>query len=260
LEAKSFTGDEATRTNGDFKIYYKKPCAQTPAAPASTHPVSEAASIKVASYNLYWWNAFGQNPWKGDQIINNIKDTMKPDLLGVQECNDANLIQHRTGYRLASPFADNQGVMVNPSLFSVGESGSRDLEARGKWGNRYVTWAHVTHKPSGRAFWAFNTHWCVHSGHGHTCGPDKRYVGAKNMLRTIQEKAGSAPVIITGDFNAGLHEEALQHFLRNGFSLAKMNWVDAVFYTTAHWQKGHTTTGSSAGSDHSPVIAELKLK
>jgi len=238
--------------------YYKKSCAQTTASPLSTtptNPVSETASIKFVSYNIFWWNAFGANPSNGVQIMSNIKDTLKPDVLGLQECDDANLIQSRTGYLPASPFAGAQGVMVNPSLFTVGESGWRDIEATGKWGARYVTWAQLTHKPSGHAFWVFNTHWCVHSGNGQTCGPDKRYVGAKNMMRIIQEKAGSAPVIITGDFNAGMHEQALQHFLQNGFSLAKFNWVDAVFYTTAHWQKENTATGSSAGSDHSPVIA-----
>ena len=35
--------------------------------------------MKIVSYNLYWWNAFGQNSWKSDGIIKNIKDTLKPD-------------------------------------------------------------------------------------------------------------------------------------------------------------------------------------
>jgi len=265
LKTKRFTGGEATRTHADFKTYYKMPCAPTtPEAttttPVSTTPVSGTAIIKVVSYNIYWWNAFGQNRWKSDYIIDNIKERLEPDVLGLQECDDAYLMQGRTGYLPASPFAGAQGVMVNPSLFTVGDSGSRDIEATGKWGARYVTWAQLTHKSSGGMFWHFNTHWCVHNGNGQTCGPEKRYVGAQNMLNIIHEKAGSAPVIITGDFNAGLGEQGMQHFLQNGFSLAVNHWVDAIFYTTAHWQKGSTGTGSAAHSDHKPVIAELKLR
>merc|ERR1712187_1023191 len=260
LKSKSFTGGEATRSNGDFKTYYKKSCSQGPFVPTPTVPVAGTATIRVVSYNIYWWNAFGQNPWKGEEIINNIKDTLRADVLGLQECDDANLIQSRTGYLPVSPFAGSQGVMVNSSVLTAGASGSRDIEATGMWGPRYMTWAQLTHKSSGRTFWVFNTHWCVHSGNGHNCGPQKRYIGAMNMLRAIQEMAGNAPVIITGDFNAAMSEQGMQHFLQNGFSLAVNNWVDAVLHTTAHWQKGNTATGSSAHSDHSPVIAELKLQ
>jgi len=80
------------------------------------------------------------------------------------------------------------------------------------------------------------------------------------MLQVVRERAGGAPVIITGDFNAGEGESGPRHFLQNGFSLAKWNWVDGVFYSTAHWRKRSAGTGEKAGSDHRPVIAELELK
>merc|ERR1712228_802670 len=113
--------------------------------------------------------------------------------------------------------------------------------------------------PSGRTFWHFNTHWCVHTGNGHTCSAEKRYQGAQNMLQIIREKARNDPVIVSGDFNAPMSESGPQHFLNNGFSLAVSNWVDAIFYSTEHWQKRRTDTGNAAGSDHSPVIAELEF-
>merc|ERR1712226_434331 len=124
---------------------------------------------------------------------------------------------------------------------------------------RYVTWAQLTHRASGRTFFHFNTHWCVHSGNGRTCSADKRFVGARNMLAVIREKAGDAPVIITGDFNAEFDEPGPNHFLQNGFSIAVNKWVDTIFYSTAHWRKGWTGKGDSAHSDHSPVIAELEF-
>lgn len=163
-------------------------------------------------------------------------------------------------YGAVSPFRDNQGVMVKPGLFAVEAQGSRDLQARGKWGARHVTWVKLRHVPSGRSLFHFNTHWCVHNGNGYNCDSRVRHTGAKNMLRAIREVAGtSSPVVITGDFNAGMGEAGPQELLQNGFALAKNSGVDAIFYSRAHWSVVRTSVGSAAGSDHSPVIVELQF-
>merc|ERR1739848_460559 len=110
------------------------------------------------------------------------------------------------------------------------------IHATGKWGPRYVTWAELTHVPSGRTFWHFNTHWCVHSGNGQTCGSGKRFTGAKNMLALIRQKAGThIPAVITGDFNANMDEPGPKYFRQNGFDVAVVSWVDAVLYSKDHW-------------------------
>jgi len=222
---------------------------------------TDAGRIKVASYNIYWWNAFGQHPWKGQHITDNIKDTLRADVLGLQECDDPSLIESRTGYTPASPFAGAQGIVVRPGAFAAGDSGSRDIQVTGRWGPCHVTWAKLTHNPTGRTFWHFNTHWRVHSGYSQTCDASKRYAGAQSMLAVIRERAGhGAPVVITGDFNANMDEHGPQLFLQNGFSLAISHWIDAVFYSTDHWQLQGQETGSSAHSDHSPVVAELAFR
>lgn len=265
LKDRALEGNEAVISKADCKTIFKTSCTGSrvpvlpPLPPVPPPAPAGDAKIRVVSYNLYWWNAFGQNPWQGDNIIQNINNNLKADVLGLQECDSPNHVASRTDYIAASAFAGSQGVMAKAGMFTVGETGSRDIEATGKWGPRFVTYAQLTHKASGRTFWVFNTHWCVHSGNGQTCGPDKRYEGAKNMLEIIQAKAGQQPAVITGDFNADMGEPGPQHFLKNGFSLAKVAWVDAVFYSTAHWKVGYTSTGSHSGSDHAPVIAELEF-
>lgn len=190
--------------------------------------------------------------------MNNIRNLV-PDTVGLQECGSTSILQSRSGYQPASQWGDSNGVAVKPGVFTVLSSGSRNLNARGRWGDRYVTWARLQHRSSGRTFWHFNSHWCCCSASGYTCDGNTRYTGASNMLQAIQQNAGSEPVVITADFNAPQNEQSIQLFLRNGFTVAQWNWVDAVMYSTAHWTKISSSTGSPEGSDHSPVIADLRL-
>jgi len=263
LKDLSFDGRESS-VSGTCKTYYKKPCDGAPpsAVPAPTPAGSSSGpTIRVVSYNLFWWNAFDQNAWKSDDIVKNIKDTLRADTLGLQECDRPDTIKTRTGYEAVSPFKGAQGVVVKPGLFSVEQQGSADIGATGKWGPRYVTWAKLTHLSSGRSFFHFNSHWCVHSGKGHTCNSQVRHTGAKNMLKVIREQAGtSAPVLITGDFNADINEPGPQEFLQSGFELAKNSWVDAIFYSRDHWSLVDAAVGSAAQSDHRPIIADLQMR
>eukprot|EP00913_Durusdinium_trenchii_P010036 g9417.t1 len=81
---RSFTGSESTRTNGECATFYQIDCSLTTTTTTTTR-VGGGNVVKVVSYNLYWWNAFGQNSWKSDGIIDNIKDTLTPDAIGLQE-------------------------------------------------------------------------------------------------------------------------------------------------------------------------------
>jgi len=80
------------------------------------------------------------------------------------------------------------------------------------------------------------------------------------MLDAIRQEAGTSPVVITGDFNANMNEQGPQHFMANGFALARVSWVDAIFYSVDHWRVVSDSVGDPAHSDHAPVIAELQMK
>jgi len=261
LKDKSLSGMEDAQRNDHCSSYFKKRCGSAPISrpPWSGGSGGESLKVRVVSYNLYWWNAFGQNPWKSDHIIRNIKNTLKPDSIGLQECDEPQTIRDRAGLERASKFDGAQGIMVKPGVFRKGDSGSRDIQATGKWGPRYVTWVELIDPKSGRTFWHFNTHWCVHNGNGRVCNEEVRYGGAKHMLDVIKEKASDMPVVITGDFNANLDERGPQHFLKNGFKLAENAWVDCIFYSH-HWELARHGTGDAAHSDHRPIFAELVLK
>ncbi|CAK0788232.1 unnamed protein product, partial [Prorocentrum cordatum] len=270
MKARAFAGSEATVSKGECQTYFKAPGGGCDASAQPTTAPASAGKVRVVTYNLFWWNAFGSNRWSaGESVLRNIRDNLGSALLGVQECDDPSLVQQSTGYQPASSFAGAQGTFVDGGLFEVsrdvGATGYQDLQARGKWGPRYATWARVSHKPTGRSIWHFNTHWCVHNGNGHTCTWETRLAGARNMVNLIREKAGTRggalrdPVVITGDFNLGVNEAGMRHLLDNGFSLAKYDRPDFVLFSTPHFRLLSSGIGDSAGSDHSPVFAELEF-
>lgn len=253
LKKQVLTGQEPTKPNDDCRSFFK--------TFSNCEAQQISATVKVVSYNLYWWNAFGlkENGWKRDGILRNIKSDLRPDTIGFQECDSPELLKSRTGLEVASKFAGAQGIMVKSGKFRILSAGSRDLEATGKWGTRYMTWARLEDPRTQQRFWHFNTHWCVHSNSSHVCDEETRYRGAKTMVKAIHELVGAEPVIVTGDFNAEMDERGPQHFLQSGFQLAVNEWVDSIFYSN-DWELLSQGTGSSAGSDHHPVYAELRLK
>jgi len=232
-----------------------------PTAAPPTPPTPPHFTFKVVTYNLYWWNAFRDHPWKGVNIIANINDVLQPDILGTQECDDPGKIKDDTGLVPVSSFDGAQGTFVKPSLVLSSNSGKYDINAAGFWGVRWVTW--VKHTTASKSFFHFNTHWCVQD-----CNDDTRDIGARNMLDKINELTNNleTPAIITGDFNAfggsrrrRLNEKGPNEFLQNGFEIAIENYVDGIFYSTGHWSVGATLVGEMAGSDHKPLVAELTL-
>jgi endonuclease/exonuclease/phosphatase family metal-dependent hydrolase len=234
---------------------------ESPVAPASNFAI-DPNSINIVSYNLFWWSAFGKNPHDGRRIINNIVDTLKPDILGVQECHDPRKVANEAHLQVASDFAGAQGTFVKASRVSSISKGHMDIGATGKWGPRYMTWAKLSF--NGKEFYHFNTHWCVQNGNGRTCNKHVRLGGAQNMMAKINELTNNlaTPAILTGDFNTfeeGFHSYGPKHFMDNGFALAKSAYVDAVFYSAAHWTLGHASVGRQEGSDHRPIQAYLTL-
>lgn len=68
---------------------------------------------------------------------------------------------------------------------------------------RIVTWSAFRDKTTGRTFFAFNTHF-------DHIGKIARAESARLLLRKVAGIAGTAPVIITGDFNAQPQDEPIQ--------------------------------------------------
>lgn len=243
------------------------PMPQTPApapvqptpAPAPVPPTA-AGSIRVVSYNLHWWRTVAKGA--GDALIGNIKDALRADVLGLQECEDPALLERRLGVVAAAPFEAAAGVLAQPNAVAVGSKGSRALQLPGETGTRAVSWVQLTQKASGKVFWLFNTHWCLWRSGTHWCrgdAPEQRLAAARMMLQLVKEVAAGAPVVIAGDFNAKGGEPGMKAVMMAGFELAAEDGAGAIFVSAAHWSKVWGGSGNAAGSDQRPVIADIRL-
>ncbi|CAJ1354121.1 unnamed protein product [Effrenium voratum] len=95
LKDRSFTGSEPSAVKGSCETYFRIDCSLT--TTTTTFAVGEGnLKAMIVSYNLYWWNAFNQNSWKSDGIIDNLRYTLKPDSAGLQECDSASTVHGRT--------------------------------------------------------------------------------------------------------------------------------------------------------------------
>lgn len=144
---------------------------------------------------------------------------------------------------------------------------------------RICTWARLQEKSTGFTFYIFNTHF-DHKG------VEARKESAKLILAKVKAMAGSAPAILTGDFNIDQHDESYTILnksggLRDAFELAKVVYapngtfngfkstaktdarIDHIFLSPAFTATRYgiltdTYGGGKTPSDHYPVAIEVQ--
>ncbi len=195
-------------------------------------PQPEGQPLTVMSFNIRYGTADdGENSWpQRRELVFDVIREHDPDVLGTQEALRFQLDEIRAavpGYgefgvgrddgREAGEYA---AILYKADRFEVSESGtfwfSDEPEAVGSigWGAhlpRICTWARLTEKDSGRAFYVFN----VHLDHQ---SQESRERSAELLMERIGARAHADPVLVTGDFNAGEENPAMRYLLGAGES------------------------------------------
>ena len=248
----------------------------------------------VLSYNIRYDNPNdGENQWKyRKEIIANYIKEIRPDIIGMQEVLDPQLVfldisltefsfvgvgredgKTKGEYspilynsnRLTLLQTDTFWLSETPKVISVGWDAALE---------RICTYAQFEHKETGQKFWVFNTHF-------DHIGELARIQSAKLILQKIKMlNINNFPVIITGDFNLTpdtapikmlqnsyidvmqkIPEDAKNHGTFTGFDKLSNgeDRIDYIFqkdlkiHNSSHiWLK--TSSGHWA-SDHHPVQA-----
>jgi endonuclease/exonuclease/phosphatase family metal-dependent hydrolase len=175
----------------------------------------EPVSLRIATYNLRMDTPSDSlNAWSYRK--ENVKELIRYhnfDIVGTQEG-----FRHQLEDLVAMPeyayfgagrddgkhAGEHSAILYKKDAFLVADSGNfwlnetPDIPGKG-WDatccNRICSWVKFLHKTSGTTFYVFN----VHFDHE---GLKARQESGKLMILKIQEIAGEAPVICTGDFNS----------------------------------------------------------
>ena len=187
----------------------------------------EPRVLSVMSFNIrYATDRDGENRWSARrQMVFELLRKQSPDIIGLQEALASQLsdITSATpGYGVIGVGRDDgrtageySPVLFRSARFRVAESGTfwfsdtPEIVASRTWGNRIpriCTWARLVDR-EGTAFWIYN----LHLDHESQASRER---STRLLLEKMQGRtARDEPVIITGDFNVGEDNVALQPLL-----------------------------------------------
>jgi endonuclease/exonuclease/phosphatase family metal-dependent hydrolase len=183
-----------------------------------------AAPISVMTFNIrYATDRDAENRWTARrQMLADLLRKHNPDLIGVQEALDAQLsdiLRAVPGYAVAGVGRDDgreageySAILFRSSRFRVAQAGTfwfsatPEAVASRTWGNRIpriCSWARLVDQ-TGQALWMYNVHL------DHESQPSR-----EESVRLLLERINSRPdpkepVIVTGDFNVGEGNPALE--------------------------------------------------
>jgi len=193
-------------------------------------PPEAALELRVMTFNIRYGTANdGENSWPNrNQFVLDVINDYGPDVLGIQEALDFQLdelSEAMEGYGMIGVGRDDgitagefAAILYRTSRFDVVESGTfwfsdtPDIPGSTSWGNsvtRICTWAMIRDKASGLRFYVYNIHF------DHESQPSRER-SAVMLGARIAASSTRAPLIVTGDFNAGEQNPAMLFLLGEG--------------------------------------------
>ncbi len=198
--------------------------AVSPTSGLQAPPAPAAAPLTVMTFNIRYGTANdGENHWtRRRELLFEVLRTADADLIGLQEAlrfQIDEILAAVPGYGVVGVGRDDgkaagemSAILFRTSRFHVAESGtfwfSDTPEAPGSksWGNRITriaSWARFIDR-DGRGFYHFNLHL------DHESQPSREQ-SVQLLLQRIRSRSGrDEPVIVTGDFNVGEGNPALE--------------------------------------------------
>lgn len=230
------------------------------AVPAATQPAAEQSPLTVMSFNIRYGTAKdGDNRWAARrELLFDVIREQDADLVGLQEALDFQIdeiLAAAPAYATIGVGRDDgarkgeyAAILFRRDRLHVAASGTFWLSdtpetvRSATWGNRIpriATWARFVDR-DGRAFWLYNVHL------DHESQPSREKSVALLRRRIDARPFPREPVIVTGDFNVGEKNKALQALTADG--------AFADTFRVAH--PGETAVGTFTGFRYGRVDGE----
>jgi len=220
--------------------------------------------VKLLTYNLFWWNLFGQRRGNGrsaGRLIENAGEGDPFDIAAFQECDDASRILRDA--RMSEDDYDYVRWGSNTIAYrknrwerlSYGKGERFAEDANGRW-KRGAHWVRLMEKTTGNKLFVLNHHGPLPVNSGGKCGGEAT---AYNMLKMVKENSDEGDAImLTGDFNADAGAQTVRT-LESYIHLAMSHWVDMIMSNCAGASVKETENLGSGGSDHDALMAIVEF-
>jgi len=219
-------------------------------------------TVKVLTYNLFWWNLYDQRGGNDGSASKVIADAA-PDVMGFQECEDVTRVLNEGG------MGETYAAVVGPHAIAMaykksdwellGE-GSQDVaedEPEQYYGKRAVQWMRLRRVADGKVIFFANHHGPLRVNSG---GRSGGATTAENIAGVMSSNSqpGDA-IVLVGDFNADPSSETikkLQDMYPLAYSGASFNGVDNFFTPL---EVVSTQNLGNGGSDHDALACEFQI-
>ncbi len=255
--------------------------------------VAAETPLRVMTFNVRVPVDTGANAWANRRdLMVQVIEAQHPDVLGTQELTREQgeyLAAHLPGYawfgqgREGGGKGEHMGVFYRTDRLELLRSGdfwlsdTPDVPGSKSWGQPYprmVTWAQFSRRDGGGTFDYFNTHLPYREEDGRA-----RMLSAEELMQRIDRLPSTAPVVLTGDFNATpdspvyakltgmLHDawpgadsrsgpaKTFHNFTGNADR--RIDWILVRGFRARSVRTVTTHEGARYPSDHFPVVAEL---
>lgn len=225
-------------------------------------------TVRVLSYNLFWWSLFklrkGNHNSTGLLIKKSQAVGVPFDFMGFQECEDPDQVLAPVG--LLENFTAIMGqhaicMAYRKTAWALLASGQEDVaeDMPTRWyGKRGTQWMRLRHLGSNRTALFLNHHGPLSVNSGGVCGGLET---AQNLLRLMGSVGHPGDLIIlVGDFNANaasLTIQGLWPHLSHVYNGDCFGGVDNVFSNAVLADVLATENLGPGGSDHDAISATL---
>lgn len=225
-------------------------------------------SIKVLSFNLFWWSLFKERGGGEAGHLIAINEQGVPfDFMGFQECDSVTQVLQLSG--LLGEFSHIQGehalgLAYRREAWELLANRTEDIaeDSQVQWyGTRGGLWARFRHKVAGKTVFFVNHHGPLPVNSGGLCGCEATAFGLLKLIRTRAEPKDA--VVLVGDFNADINSATVKlmsqrmHRVISGVAFGGVDHIFSNCGTTSLVENAHLL--GSGGSDHDAVEATLDI-
>jgi len=223
------------------------------------------------TYNLFWWNLFGQQFQNGNggsagKLIQASGVDAPLDFMVFQECEDGNRVLRDAGLEATHAALGIQHAIALAYRKDAWRLEGSDVlvdvaeDQPGLWGRRSLLLARFKHVASGKTVLLANHHGPLVVGSGGICGGKAT---AWNILRAIAEHAqADDAIVLMGDFNSEASSETVQtldRYINRHYTGVSFRGVDHIFSSCETMHIKEVKNLGNGGSDHDALAEVLTI-